>query len=177
MGLPSNFWKIKFNKHREEKKLNFRRSDQNDTGISMIYKENHISFGGRLVSELEYPDTITYVAEIENKVMAYINIMEHLPDRITEKTRFGDRGYCFPDKALYIRQVAVHKAYQNKGIGKKCYQELHKLYPDMPFYAFVDIRNTHSLKFHIRNGFFPVGIYEVAQFWETPNYTAFLLEK
>jgi len=156
--------------------MNFRLATSKDTSnILKIYKENHISSGGQLVSEFSCHLGLTYVAEVDHKIIAYINVMEQLPERITTETKMMNQSYCFPQKALYIRQTAVGKAYQSKGVGKESYKALQKLYPNTPLYAFVHLANVQSMNFHVRNDFLPIGVFAVPKFYETHNYTAFLL--
>ena len=155
--------------------MNLRPAESNDfDSLFEIYQENHIGSGGQLVGDF-FPSDCTYVAEVDNEIVAYVNILEHLPARVTDETQIIDPAYCFGQSTLYIKQIAVKKTHQNKGMGKQIYRALRELYPDAILYAFVDIRNSQSMRFHLRSSFLPIGVFEVSQFYTTANYTAFLL--
>lgn len=144
--------------------------------IRKVYMENHISGGGQSVSELSNSG-ITYVAEANQEIIGYINVMGHLPKRVTFETIMSDKDYCFSQKVLYIRQTGVHREYQNKDVGKAIYKELQTLYPNTLLYVFIHLANAQSMNFHIKNDFLPIGVFNVPEFYTTPDYAARLLTK
>lgn len=153
----------------------FRLATEKDLSkLLAIYHENHSESGGALVGAFQLKNT--HVLEVDGSILGYVTAQTELPARIKNDTKFTCSSYQLPEKALYIQQVAVSKAHQNSGIGQACYKWFRQIYPDTPFFAFVHLENTQSMHFHVRNGFYPVGIYAVPLYHQTPNYTAFLLE-
>lgn len=155
--------------------LNLRLATNNDfIQLKSIHNENHITNGGRLVTDF-YTDGFTYVADLDGTAIAYINVLENLPVRITEETQITPDALPLPPVGLYIRQAAVKKSQQNKGIGQICYDRLKKLYPGISVYAFIHIQNPQSMHFHAKNDFLPIGIFYKPEYFTVTNYLAILM--
>lgn len=81
---------------------------------------------------------------------------------------------------LYIKVVATKLDYQGKGIAQFMYQSLYEKFPNSFISAFIvskPLCNDRSLKFHEKQGFQQVGIWQQEQFLDLHNYESVLMFK
>lgn len=148
-------------------------TEQDLPAIQEIHQANHRHQGGMLCSTL-HTDPGYYVMEDQGKVIAYADIAEGLPDRMT------DTNLTFPlcaanKNSVHIRQIAVLPDYQGQGVGSKLYYFLFFQLPCRDYYAYVRDSNINSLHFHKKVGFYRVGEYCTPDFHSAQNYRAYLL--
>jgi len=145
------------------------------TAIQDIHTKNHRDNGGLLVAPL-YNDGCYYVIENQNRVIAYANILQELPERAILHTDWYIDPQMMP-QGIYIRQIAVDKRFHGYGVGTAIYQELHTLFPDKDFYAHVRDTNQQSLHFHLKNGFLRIGEFYTNDFYGVQDYKAYLVSR
>lgn len=81
---------------------------------------------------------------------------------------------------LYIKVVAIKQDYQGKGIAQFMYNSLYEKFPHSFISAFIVTKpsgNDRSLKFHQKQGFQQVGIWQEKQFLDLQNYESVLMFK
>lgn len=142
--------------------------------IQAIHDQNHKDNGGLLVGPFYHFDNDYYVLEEQNKVIAYVNILQELPERVTLQTDW-DIPQQIELQGIYIRQVATDISWQGRGAGTMLYQELFRLFPGKDFYAHVRDSNRQSMHFHQKNAFANVGQFCADEFYGISNYKAFLM--
>jgi len=142
--------------------------------IQAIHDQNYKDNGGLLASPFYHSDNGYYVLEEQNKVIAYVNIMKELPERVTLQTDW-DTPQQIELQGIYIRQVATDISWQGRGAGTMLYQGLFRLFPGKDFYAHVRDSNQQSMHFHQKNAFAHVGQFCADEFYGISNYKAFLM--
>lgn len=75
---------------------------------------------------------------------------------------------------IYLDQVALKKKYQGMGLANMLYEYI-KVNADK-LYAHVSIENEPSMKFHVKQGFVPIGDFICDNFYGYLNYRSILLE-
>lgn len=143
------------------------------TAIRNVHTKNHREKGGLLVGPF-YNDGDYYVIENQDQVIAYVNILPELPERVILHTDWYLGPWGLP-QGIYIRQVAATRHWQRHGVGTALYQELQKLFPGRDFYAHVRDTNQQSLHFHLKNGFLQIGEFHAGDFYGIPDYKAYLV--
>ncbi|OKH31702.1 GNAT family N-acetyltransferase [[Phormidium ambiguum] IAM M-71] len=81
---------------------------------------------------------------------------------------------------IYIKVVAIKLDYQSRGIGQFMYESLYEKFPNSFISAFIvskPLCNERSLKFHEKQGFQQVGIWQQKQFLDLYNYESVLMFK
>lgn len=152
----------------------FRRFEETDlTAIRNVHTKNHRENGGLLVGPF-YNDGDYYIIENQNQIIAYVNLLSELPERVILHTDWYIDPQRLP-QGIYIRQVAVDRHWQRHGVGTAIYQELYKLFRDKDFYAHVRNTNQQFLHFHLKNSFLQIGAFHAADFYGLPDYKAYLM--
>lgn len=106
-----------------------------------------------------------YVAALGEVPIAYVCLEEPniLHENMRKSTMF-EKNMSYDDNFIYIKQCAVDKDYQGRGIGNSLYEYVFKTYPESSFYSHVSIKNIPSLKLHYRNMFKKIGTFNVSNF-------------
>ena len=154
-----------------EQNLIFRKYAEPDLpAMKEINHKNHIDQGGALFGKL-YNDKNYFVVEKDGAVIAYVNVLEELPDRVRTSTIFEP----LPESGIYIKQVAVADICQKQGVGSFLYKQLFGIYKDQHIFSHVFTQNWPSTLFHFRSGFKIAGMFSAKGYFGVENYVAFLM--
>jgi len=130
---------------------------------------NHIDQGGALFGAL-HDDPNYFVVEQDKHVIAYVNVLEELPDKV-RMSRCADPIH---PGGIYVKQVAVSRSHQGSGTGSFLYQKIFERYPSVPIYAHIHASNRTSALFHLKNGFAPCGLFYAKKHYGQEHYLCFL---
>ena len=130
---------------------------------------NHIDQGGALFGAL-YDDPNYFVVEHDKHVIAYVNVLEELPDKV-RMSRCADPIHS---NGICIKQVAVSRSHQGIGAGSFLYKKIFERYPNAPIYAHIHASNRTSALFHLKNGFAPCGVFYSKKHYGQEHYLCFL---
>jgi ribosomal protein S18 acetylase RimI-like enzyme len=152
------------------------------------------SESGFLIQELEVeqvkkcitrnPDSFIVGQNIEGEIVGFIKFSDFIQQEIIAKLEWFSVNlrHLFekysPKK--YIDMIAVKRNYQHQKIGSSLYKYLFRRYPECMFYAFTvlkPLKNSTSLNFHFKNGFFEVAVFRASEFLGLKNFECVLLIK
>lgn len=152
--------------------------------INIITEENLKTNGGTLL----VPNSINALNDSDIVVMCYYNdsiigyaLLKHLNQHNYEywERIFGDvydnnlKDYIEYEKAMYIYQIAVAKAYQNKGIGRTIMGNIIvKCSPVL--ISNVSVKNEASIRLHQWFNFNIIGECNRALFYGEMNYKSYI---
>lgn len=138
--------------------------------LKEIFEENWFKNNGNLFCEEPMPnkDNIDMVYVISSKgdmqiPLAYATLTNEVHDDMLQSDLFSEVNFK-KSEFIYLKQLAVCKSEQGKGIGTMLIDKLVELYQGKVFYSHVSVENISSLKLHYRCGFQKIGIFQVRNF-------------
>ena len=165
--------------------LQFRKADGKPLGdlvvLKGIFEDNSFKNGGYLCSVDSAPSNENidnvYVLAIKYSGLpvAYASLAFGVHPDMKDSTLLLNSS--FKESLIYIKQCAVAKGYQSKGVGELLYRRLFNEFPECDFYAHSSVCNIPSQKLHYRAGFRKVGIYKCEDFHGMKNYISDLMYK
>ena len=156
--------------------MNFRKAINSDIPkLKEIFYQNYYKNGGHLASELSMPKENNiencYVALEKNEPIGYAQIYLTVPKEDIHK-KYEELDL---NNVIYMNQVAVDKAYQNKGVGTYLYEKIKEHFDGARLSAHVRNINPQSMTFHKKNGFVIVGEYYNDDFYGIKDYMSYFM--
>ncbi|WP_010243656.1 GNAT family N-acetyltransferase [Acetivibrio cellulolyticus] len=167
-------------------RLLFRKANNNKFGdlleLKGIFEENSISNGGYLGCTESAPneaniDNVYVISDgLHGRPLAYASLEFGVHQDMVESRMIINKSFKEP-LIIYIKQCAVNKQFQGRGVGMVLYKRLFSEFQKHDFYAHVSVRNIPSQKLHYRSGFQKIGVYECDDFHGMKNYMSDFLYK
>lgn len=185
---------IGFSEFKKGSKLSITQANKDDLkgilAINRYHTKTHNESKGFLLgkmtkaylNQLFEDEAYTLYVTKTNKdtVIAYILLKNHIDYDIVKDisitTHYALSDYL-SNPYYYIEQIATHKQYQSRGIGKMLLDKVIQDHSETPFFSFViqePILNDKSNTFHLNYGFIPIGYFYQKEYMGLSNYKSTL---